>query len=147
MKRHAHTYRELSRGGQKYYLDNNFCTLAAAATAGQVAFGRVFAMYKKLGRRTRTGTHYYDQVAVFNQLGIERTDQTNLWYGKTVASFAKSIHTQDGVYLVWINRHIFCMDHGHINDWMTSNRRHKIMRVEQVTRNFEPVQSPWRQAA
>lgn len=47
MKRHAHTFRELSRVARRYYKDEGFCGVVAVSVAAQVAFGKAKSILEK----------------------------------------------------------------------------------------------------
>ena len=63
--------KEIYRVADKYYKDNNYCTVVALAIAAGIGFGKAFHTYRKLGRRRGYGTQRHTQAAALEKFGLK----------------------------------------------------------------------------
>ena len=134
IKRKKYTYEELSKIGQKYYNDTNFCTVIATSVAAQVSFGKARNWLEQHGRKPRKGAYDHQYHEVMKKLGctLERLPRSNT--PKTVGQLARKMKT--GAYLVQLRHHVLVIDDGQVMDWTHDKSRHHIRCVYKITRNF-----------
>lgn len=126
-------YDQFVKIGRKYYNDEGFCGVVAVAVGAQVSFGKARAELERQGRQHRQGTATYQIERALNVLGcsVKTAFADNIAFSSLVKKLDKS-----KTYLVYTRGHVTCIDKGVIMDWMTANRRHKVMFIQQITREF-----------
>ena len=125
-------YDQFLKIGRKYYNDEGFCGVVAVAVAAQVSFGKARAELERQGRQHRQGTATYQIESALNVLGCKVRLE---FVSKSFSSLVKTLD-KSKTYLVYTRGHVTCIDKGVIMDWMTANRRHKVMFIQQITREF-----------
>lgn len=113
--------------------ENNFCAVAAVASACYQDFDFVHGLFAKAGRRH--GGRTPDRIirAVLKQLGRTTVKVTHFYYAKTIKTLEKEVADAGNrdILLVRTRGHILCVREGEILDW-TKDRRHRIKRIEKV---------------
>jgi len=135
MNLHKHSYAELARIGQTYHNDTNFCSLVATCVATGQPYSKVYRAYQSESRRTRKGTHLYQQLKVlstFNKKMIPDQDKTQSY--KTLTSVANTCHTWGaGVYWIYVRGHVAAVRDGVLEDWSAIRKyRGKVMNIIKI---------------
>lgn len=125
-------YDQFLKIGRKYYNDAGFCGVVAVAVAAQVSFGKARAELERQGRPHRNGTTTKQIEDALNNLGCTVRFE---WTSKQFSSLVKTLD-KSKTYLVYTRGHVTCIDKGKIMDWMTANRRHRVMFIQEITREF-----------
>jgi len=106
---------------EKYYNDDNYCTVVALAIAAGVGFGKAFHTYRKLGRRRGRGTRTPMQEQALAQFGLKLKKVDGNYGCKTTKAVGKMAHLLDGTFWVFCTGHVGCIKDGHYFDW--ANKR------------------------
>lgn len=125
------TYEELKKIGQKYYNDNNFCTVIAVATVCKMSFGRARIKMQEAGRKHQNGAYAHQYHQVIKNRGF-RLEEVAGFRGCHVKTMGQKLGK--GTYLVQVNRHVLAIVDGVINDW-SAERSLRVKTVYQVIKN------------
>ena len=136
MKRVIYEFDVMKNIAQTYYRDHGYCGVVAVSAACQVSMGKSFHELRRLGRRTRHGTYPHQSHAAMQKFGV--TLEQILPTAKTVGAAIKRCDPSK-TYIIHLRSHILCVDAGKAIDWATENRRHKVVGMFEVTRNFTPI--------
>ena len=156
MKRVTHSFEELSKVGERYYGDKGFCGVIALAAAAQVSFGKARAVLMRHDlpetgitvapkdgfrtftvmpekRRHRKGTNIARLSHAAESLGCFSSQISAP--AKTLGACARRL-PRNGVFWIWSTSHITCVVDGKMIDWADTSRRHHVVAVFEVIRNF-----------
>lgn len=125
------SYEEIKNIAQRYYRDDNMCTVIALAAATGIAYGKAFNVYKRLGRRTGRGTYKTVQEVALSQLGY-RLELVPYHGCKTIGK-AASMLPKTGAFWVYIKGHVACVNNGKMFDW-SENRKHRVQAIYRVVK-------------
>lgn len=135
MKVHNHSYAELSKIGQTYHKDSNFCSLVATCIATGKPFSKVFRAYKAEGRRVRCGTHKMTQAKILRQFGHKLTiDGGKTKAYATLTGVANDCHNWGkGVYWIYVRGHVAAVRDGVLEDWSAARKyRGRVITISKI---------------
>lgn len=142
MKETNYDYETIMKIGRQYYNDTNFCTVVALAVTARIGFGKAFHTYRRLGRRTRSGTRQPMQHEAFKQHGLGLTPDPIAanTLGATLRTVANNAYRLKGTYLVYSRAHVSAIVDGKMIDWAAPSEQKKgsLKRVLQVFK-VEPI--------
>tara|TARA_R100001530_G_scaffold35557_5_gene27732 strand:- start:371 stop:802 length:432 start_codon:yes stop_codon:yes gene_type:complete len=110
------------------------CGVKALAIACNVNYAEAHAALKKVGRRNRWGTSYFELVFAARSLGFALDRVIRPHAAKTTGSLPKAMKQAglaDGRYIVWVSGHILAFVDGRVEDW-SHGRRHRVRTIDRV---------------
>ena len=119
--------REIYRVADKYYKDNNYCTVVALAIAAGIGFGKAFHTYRKLGRRRGYGTPRTMQKNALAKFGLKLEPVYDNFGCKTTKGVGKIASKLEGTFWVHCTRHVGCIKDGHYYDWADKRNKRNIV--------------------
>ena len=131
IKHFKQSYSELSKVGQKYYNDNNFCTVIGLAVGCDLSFGKARAIAEKIAKRKKgRGLQIGGIRAMFRAMGKDLFLVNNL-YGATLGTVSRNA-PKDGRYLFLTRSHCAVSRDGILEDWSAKGSRHRVIECYKI---------------
>ena len=122
-------YEQIARIADKYYNDLKMCTLVALIAATGCSYGKAYNIYKKLGRKTRKGTHRVMQAKALDKFGYRLVHVPR--FAKTLGKIADNAPKQ-GTYWIYSSRHVTCVVDGKVFDVPLRGSRKRVQCIYRV---------------
>ena len=134
------TYKHIAKTA--YENDTNCCTVIASAIAFNQPFEKVQKHFFKKGYRKHGKgffllKHIDDICNHFNykyEIVTSHKFQVREMFGRGLTPNNVADYLDLGTYLIGVNRHVFTLKNGNVEDW-TRNKKHHIERITRV----EPI--------
>lgn len=121
------------------------CAVIALAVVTGRPYSEIHYELKKLGRRSRCGTHRHLQTKVLDLYGLKAEDISGFYEGSSVRSVAPRLPSQ-GKFLVYSHKHVSAVRDGIVEDWAVDRKRYTqgIFRVVAKDEPFFVPEKPKR---
>ena len=131
MTKHSSSpYSQLGTG----FSEHNDCAVRAAATAGNLPYEKVRAVFAKHGRKPRGLTYLPTSVAAHRELF--QAERVTVAGNLSLAEFTRRYPT--GRFIIDVRRHALAVIDGVIHDWSPKPRR-QVIRYWKLPERAEPV--------
>ena len=118
--------------GYSSAIDGRDCTVRALANASGMPYEQAYDLLAAAGRCKGRAMNERDWLPVCQQhMTLEYSQYLSTSY-PTVTTLTKKLRELGGTYIVKVSRHVAVCRDGEWIDWLTGNRRHRILKVWKV---------------